>query len=160
MMPSCFFVVFLMLAFQGANASTISGRVYRIIDGDSLLLVDSANRQHRVRLLGIDAPEATQAFGAHARTRLSALAFGKLATAECRRFNSGAHCMVLVEQTDIALEQLRSGMAWCAEPQASEQKAREEYEHAEFEAKVHRYGLWRGKNPIPPWDWRRSAHDN
>ena len=27
-------------------------------------------------------------------------------------------------------------------------------EQAEFQAKIRRRGLWAGKNPVPPWDWR------
>jgi endonuclease YncB( thermonuclease family) len=30
-------------------------------------------------------------------------------------------------------------------------------EHAEFEAKIRRAGLWSEKPPAPPWEWRRGA---
>jgi endonuclease YncB( thermonuclease family) len=36
-------------------ATQIVGKVVRIADGDTLTVLDSANRQHRVRLAAIDA---------------------------------------------------------------------------------------------------------
>jgi len=39
---------------------------------------------------------------------------------------------------------------------AESKQERIDYEHAEFEAKSHRYELWSGKNPMPLWEWRHS----
>lgn len=36
------------------------------------------------------------------------------------------------------------------------QEDRSKYEQTEFEAKIHRNGLWAGTNPVPPWDFRRD----
>jgi endonuclease YncB( thermonuclease family) len=33
---------------------------------------------------------------------------------------------------------------------------REDYEIAEFNAKVRRLGLWADTKPVPPWEWRHS----
>ena len=46
-----------------AQAGTLTGRVVRISDGDTLVVLDSSNAQHKIRLIGIDAPERGQAFG-------------------------------------------------------------------------------------------------
>ena len=46
-------------------------------DGDTVVVLDSANRQHRIRLSGIDAPELHQTFGDQSRLSLSGLIYGK-----------------------------------------------------------------------------------
>jgi hypothetical protein len=40
---------------------TLAGRVVAIADGDNLTVSDTSNRQHKIRLAGIDAPEKTNA---------------------------------------------------------------------------------------------------
>jgi endonuclease YncB( thermonuclease family) len=57
----------------------------------------------------------------------------------------------------IGLEQLRAGMAWYRQENAQQTaQERAEYEHAEFNAKIRRLGLWNTMNPTPPWDWRHG----
>lgn len=55
----------LALSLSTAQAAewTVTGRVVKIADGDTLTVLDDAKRQHKIRLAGIDAPERRQAFG-------------------------------------------------------------------------------------------------
>ncbi len=46
-----------------AVADTLTGKVVKVADGDSITVLDNTNIQHRIRLQGIDAPERKQAFG-------------------------------------------------------------------------------------------------
>src|SRR5436190_21349593 len=39
------------------STETVTGRVVRIADGDTVTVLDGTNTQHRIRLQGIDAPE-------------------------------------------------------------------------------------------------------
>ncbi|WP_249318087.1 hypothetical protein [Campylobacter sp. RM9328] len=39
------------------NADTLFGKVVKIIDGDTIHILDSSKRRHKIRLFGIDAPE-------------------------------------------------------------------------------------------------------
>lgn len=41
----------------------MAGQVVRVVDGDTVVALDSGNVQHRIRLAGIDAPERKQPFG-------------------------------------------------------------------------------------------------
>ena len=64
-----FLLVFLALSW-GAAAETLPGKVVRVVDGDTLLLLTSGNVEERIRLSGIDCPERKQAFGKRAKQAL------------------------------------------------------------------------------------------
>jgi endonuclease YncB( thermonuclease family) len=132
--------------------------VVEIVD-DTLL--DGTNQQHKIRLAGIDSPEKAQDFGQRAKTTLSDLAFDQVATAECRKRDRYQReiCVVKVAGKDVGLEQIRAGMAWWYRQYISEQTVleRADYEQAEAGANAGRLGLWSGKNPTPPWAWRRGV---
>jgi endonuclease YncB( thermonuclease family) len=59
-----------------AGAVELHGRIVRVADGDTVTIVDAAKRQHRIRIVGIDAPKRRQAFGDRFRQRLRELAHG------------------------------------------------------------------------------------
>lgn len=149
------------IAFSRPAFADLSGRIIRIADGDTLTLLDSDKQPHKIRLLGIDAPEQNQEFGQKAKANLSAQAFEQAARADCRVRDSdqGEVCVVRVAGKDLGLEQVRAGFAWWYREEAKEQSPQEhtDYAQAEFMAKIHRYGLWNSKNPTPPWAWRAAG---
>ncbi len=55
-----FFLVFLSLV---ALADSLTGKVVKITDGDTLYVLDANYKEHKIRLAGIDAPERKQAYG-------------------------------------------------------------------------------------------------
>lgn len=61
------------LCISLAQAETLNGRVVKIADGDTMTILDESNRQHKVRLVGIDAPERKQPFSTISRQYLLAL---------------------------------------------------------------------------------------
>jgi endonuclease YncB( thermonuclease family) len=142
-----------------ARAADLSGRIVSITDGDTVTLLDSTNTQHKIRLKGIDAPEMTQPIGQKAKSNLAALVFNREVIAECGKPDKyrGEICVIKVEGKDVNLGQVAAGMAWWYRDYAKEQSAqdRENYEIAEFNAKIRRLGLWADTNPVPPWEWRR-----
>jgi endonuclease YncB( thermonuclease family) len=143
-----------------AHADIVTGNVVAIADGDTLTLLDSSKQQHRIRLAGIDAPEKNQDFGQKSKANLSAMAFNRTASADCRKRDRYQRevCVVTVDGKDLGLEQIRVGMAWWYRKYAKEQSPqnRTDYEQAELIAKVRRHGLWDSKNQVPPWEWRRN----
>ncbi|MFT3848888.1 MAG: thermonuclease family protein [Propionivibrio sp.] len=146
----------LTLAALAVSAETFEGRVSGAVNGDTLMVADHANRPRQVRLLGIDAPGVTQAFGQNARTALSALAANQTLSADCRKLGAQDVCRARIGGKDVALELVRAGMAWWSPQHASLQtdEERASYQQAEFNAKIRRFGLWNSKNPVPPWQWR------
>lgn len=150
------------LLFSPAHAATIAGRVISIADGDTLTLLDAQNREHPISLAGIDAPELAQAFGQQAKSSLAALALDRQATANCNQPGSPREiCIVSVGGKDIGLEQIRLGMAWWYGQNAAGLTVQTQtgYRQAEFNAKIHRLGLWNSTNPTPPWVWRHGRLD-
>lgn len=160
MVPSA--LIFLILG--SAQAETLTGRVVGVTDGDTLTLLDATRQPHKIRLAGIDAPEKKQDFGQKAKLHLSELAYGELATANCRKRDRYRRdiCAVRVKGNDVGLEQLAAGLAWWYRQYAKEQTTRErtEYEQAENDARSHRTGLWASPSPTPPWEWRHEKSAN
>jgi endonuclease YncB( thermonuclease family) len=121
-------------------ADTLTGRVVGVADGDTLTVLDSNRRQHKIRLAGIDAPEKAQAFGDRSKTRLSLLTFNKMVTVEWSKTDRYGRVVgkVMLGNLDINLEQIKSGMAWWYRDYAKEQSPadREDYEHHELMAKL------------------------
>ena len=68
--------VLLLLALTGSTMAE-QLKVVSISDGDTFTGLDSQNRQVKVRLHGIDAPEKAQAFGNVSRKALGDLIEGK-----------------------------------------------------------------------------------
>ena len=76
------YLFFLLLVSPTCLADTLEGKVVKIVDGDTLVLLDSSNTQHRVRLAGIDTPERGQPFGKKAKENFARIAGGQPARVE------------------------------------------------------------------------------
>jgi endonuclease YncB( thermonuclease family) len=146
-----------------AYADTLSGRVVRVIDGDTLVVLDAAKAQQKIRLQGIDAPERGQAFGTKSKEHLSDLVAGQVVVVEYSDLDRYQRILgkVLLDGEDINLEQVSSGMAWHYKKYEREQTPtdRIRYSDAEREARRQKLGLWRDPNPVPPWDYRQAERE-
>jgi endonuclease YncB( thermonuclease family) len=69
---------------------------------------------------------------------------------------------VLLNGTDVNLEQIEDGMAWHYKKYQGEQSAsdRIKYSDAELEARRHKLGLWHDPHPIPPWEFRQAKREH
>ena len=145
------------------NAATIQGKVVSIADGDTITVLDANNKQHKIRLQGIDAPEKSQAFGQKSKQFLHQLVNKKQVTVEFEKKDKYGRTVgkVLLNGADICLEQIKLGMAWHYKQYASEQSIsdRETYAQAELDSRTQTIGLWKDKNPTPPWEFRKQNRD-
>ncbi|MGQ0545735.1 MAG: thermonuclease family protein [Betaproteobacteria bacterium] len=138
-----------------AAAETISGTVITVIDGDTLTLADAAKKPHRVRLVGIDAPEAKQPFGVRSARSLAQLCFKKEAKVEWKDRERGLLLgQVSCGDKDANAEQVRRGMAWVSPRQAAPGATLYE---AEAYARLRKLGLWADEKAVPPWEWRATG---
>ncbi len=67
---------FLLLAAPIAFANSLTGKVVKITDGDTLYVLDANYKDHKIRLAGIDAPERKQAYGLASRKHLASIVAG------------------------------------------------------------------------------------
>ncbi len=145
-------------------AETILGWVVGVSDGDTITVLDSQRRQHKIRLAGIDAPESKQSFGQASKKSLSAMVFDRDVTLGCGKTDRYHRevCVVMVNGEDANLAQVEAGMAWWYRKYAGEQTLRQraDYETAEDAAKRARTGLWQDVEPLPPWEWRKAKREN
>jgi len=152
------FALVVALFAPSVAAEMLVGRVVAVSDGDTLTVLDAANRQYRVRLAGIDAPERNQAYGEDSKQNLARLAFGQPATVEWDKTDHYGRVLgkVVIGAIDANLAQVRAGYAWHYKKYQDEQSAgdRRRYAVSAAEARVERLGLWRDPSPTPPWDWR------
>jgi endonuclease YncB( thermonuclease family) len=155
------FAVIVLGLSATASAETLTGRVVRVADGDTVTVLDSTNTQHRIRLQGIDAPERKQPFGQKSKTYLSDLVAGKEVTVEYTGRDRYRRIVgvVLIDDIDANLRQVKGGFAWHYKKYQKEQSEedRKKYAEAEIEARKEKIGLWQDPKPIPPWDWRRGS---
>ena len=154
----------LVFSFHPALAAQLQGRVVGVSDGDTITLLTEEQRQFKVRLSGIDAPEKKQAFGNFAKQTLSRQVFGRPVIVEWSKTDRYGRIVGRIEinGTDVNLEQVREGSAWVYTQYLKELPAadRQRYLEAEREAKEERRGLWRDREPEPPWEWRRERRSS
>ena len=154
-----FNLTLMMLSF-GLSAATIEGKVVNVADGDTITVLDEKNIQYKIRLQGIDAPEKAQAFGQKTKQSLHQLVHSKQVTVEYQKKDKYGRTLgkVILNGTDVCLEQIKLGMAWHYKQYKSDQpkEDRETYAQAELEARTKTVGIWKDKNPTPPWEFRKQ----
>lgn len=152
-------MVVISLSTHCAWAYDLQGRVVDVSDGDTITILDNTKTQHKIRLVGIDAPESKQAFGQASKRHLSSLVFDREVTLDCGKTDKYRRevCVVMVDGQDANLAQVKAGMAWWYRAYAKEQTAaqRASHEGAEVSARVGRVGLWQDADPVAPWEWRK-----
>jgi micrococcal nuclease len=131
---------------------SLSGEVVGVTDGDTIKLLKE-NRQYKIRLNGIDAPEMGQAFGRKSKEYLSSLVAGKRVEVIVRDTDHYGRYVgdVVVAGKSACAELVATGLAW----HYVEYSKDEELADLEKAARVKKLGLWADPNPIPPWEFRR-----
>ncbi len=161
MLKRSLFATFFLLLTINLQAATLQGKVVSVADGDTITVLDGNKTQHKIRLQGIDAPEKAQAFGHKSKQSLNQLVHSKMVTVEFEKKDKYGRTVgkVLLNGTDVCLEQIKLGMAWHYKQYQSEQSKedREIYAQAEQFANLQAIGLWRDKNPMSPWDFRKQT---
>ena len=138
-------------------SNIISGKVVKVADGDTITILNSQNKQIKIRLYGIDAPEKAQDFGNVSKEHLANLVAGKNIDAtviDIDRYGRSVS-RINIDGKEVAEEMLKSGLAWlytsyCKIPECKQWK------ELETQAKTAKIGLWSNPTSQEPWKWRKE----
>lgn len=125
-------------------------KVVKISDGDTITVLNG-KEQTKVRLYGIDAPELKQPYGKKSKQFLANLIAGEVVEVEENGKDRYKRTIgtIYLNGADINAQMVENGYAWAY------RKFSKKYTPQESKAKKQGLGLWRDKEPIPPWEWRR-----
>lgn len=149
------FIVPLTLFSYAQSITRLTGKVIRILDGDTFELLVNGNTPVKVRMNGIDAPEKKQAFGQKSKDYLGALCFGKtieVTSTGKDRYNRVLGTAYTLTGMDINKEMIKAGMAWHYKHYSKDPQLAA----AETNARASNVGLWVDPNPIAPWEFRKK----
>ena len=162
--------------FSAFSAEILQGKVIKVIDGDTVTIVDDRGFRHRIRFSGIDAPEKNQPYGEESTKNLKLLVHNKRVLIEYSKYDrydriigvvlvnqqSDLSCQEkdCVRKINVGLELIKNGLAWHYKKYQFEQreKEREDYSDAEINAREKKLGLWADKESMPPWKWRKRRN--
>ncbi len=157
------FILTILCLPIAAQQKTITGKVVGVSDGDTITVLDSSKRQHKVRLEGIDAPESAQAFGQKSKQSLSHLIFGRTVMVTSSKTDRYGRTLgkVQLDGKNINYLQAMQGMAWFYRDYARDLSRDDAaaYEQAERTARAEKRSLWADPSPVPPWEFRRGKRE-
>lgn len=146
-------IILLFIFSLSVSAQTISGRIVKVQDGDTVTLLDSINTQYKIRLYGIDAPENGQEYGNKSKDYLSSLTAGKdvRVVVKGKDIYKRTLGVIYLGELNINAQMVRAGYAW--NYYYSKDKY---YIKLQKEAQGKKIGLWSMPNPIDPYYFRKS----
>ncbi len=151
-----FFSSFLFIAC--AKGQTQYYKVIHVSDGDTFTILNN-NRQQKIRIQGIDAPEKKMPFGNVSKMYLNDLCYGQdvaLIYITTDRYGRTVALARLRDGRDISSEMIKAGLAWHYLKYSSDKNLGK----LEAQARKLRIGLWQDKDPQAPWEYRKLKRQN
>lgn len=149
------------LAYADPPNCRINGKVIKVVDGDTLIVLDEKKSQHKIRLAGIDAPERGQPFGKKSKKYLQALVKNSKVCVDWHKLDKYGNKIgiIILGKAELNYKMINKGLAWHYKVFQYQQSKyeREKYTEAEIDAKLAGIGLWSEPNAIPPWEWRKGS---
>ena len=136
------------------DAETFAGEVTDVVDGDTLTISLGLGREVKIRLAGIDSPEATQVHGQQARSALSQKVLGRtvhVRVTDADKYGRGV-CDIFLGDRWINLEMVDEGWAWHWTASSKSPLL----VTAQEVACAARRGLWADPSPVEPWVYREK----
>ena len=135
----------------GANNPNIT--ITYFYDGDTVKVKDGLS-EYKLRLTDIDAPERNQIYGKTARRALIKLCQHAhvqvyLSGIDKYQRNLGK---LTCDNSDASVFMINNGHAWFNRRYSMDYTL----DIAEQTARSNQLGLWKRKNPTPPWQWRHK----
>ena len=135
------------------SAQLLRGRIVKVTDGDSVVLLDSTNTQHKIRLWGIDAPEKKQDYGTKATNHTKKLCAGKNVEVKVMGYDKYKRTLGILYADGINVNEdlLINGLAWVYRFTKNKN-----YTQLESVAKTNKINIWSMKDPIEPYIYRKK----
>ena len=148
------FIFLLLLSFNAAYLISYTPlENIRVVDGDTIR-AEAKGKEIKIRLVEIDAPEMNQPFGAQSKNFLNRLLYEKdvtlIAQGEDRYGRTLGEIYANGENANTLM--IKSGFAWVYDRYVKDSSL---YKYQD-KAKAENLGLWRAKDPIAPWVWRKQ----
>ena len=132
--------------------TTSAQLVVQVFDGDTYKVLENG-KFTIIRLVNVDAPELSQYYGKTVKACVSKLILARIVKLEIYGKDRYGRTLAIVTIDNMQLDSLliSKGWAWNYLP----------YSHhlylSTYEAKARKSnaGLWKCKNNIPPWEWRK-----
>ena len=140
------------------KGDTIRSRIFHIVDGDSYSVTTPDGEKLRVRMEGIDAPEKSMPYFEESRDYLNKLTEGEeliIIVHGVDRYSRILAYTYLRDGRELSHEMLLAGYAWHYK-QYNKKKALRTMEKI---ARTTKRGLWKDKNPQPPWEFREQQRE-
>ena len=148
----CFLGLLFLVGCPGSYRPDNVGKVVHVSDGDTFILQPEQGEKIKVRVAYIDCPELNQAFGLEAKAFVLDWAKGKTVKVETLDTDRYGRVIGWVTAGEETLNHLlvEEGYAWHFKRYSSDFRLARMERYAQ-KAKL---GLWKEKNPIPPWEFR------
>ena len=148
-------VTLILPALLSTRADSLTGLVSRVVDGDTVVVVDQTDAEVRVRLADIDAPEMKQPYGPKAKAALADMTGGKRVTVTYTRKDRYGRILgtLTLKNRNINLTMVQSGHAW----RYRYARKTGAIADAERSAMHKRIGLWAAARVKSPWEYRKEG---
>ncbi|WP_294290570.1 thermonuclease family protein [uncultured Chryseobacterium sp.] len=152
-MKKTFYLIF--LAVSTSLLSQVKGKVIKIKDGDTIVVLLGDNTEQTLRLAEVDCPESGQAFGKNAKQFTSGQVFGKTVIfykVGKDRYGRGVAGVFYDGDKYLSREIVKAGFGWWY----FKASKNTELQKLQDEAKEKKLGLWAGTMAMSPWDFRNA----
>ena len=142
-----------VLLFTGVKAETLTAKVIGVTDGDTVKVLTTANQKMIIHLASVDAPEKGQPYGNASSRFLNDLIDGEIVRMKIATLDGYKDPVAWLYLQELCINEkmVAAGYAW---------QYKEHFDDAtlarlERGARDAHRGLWQGRNPMPPWEWRK-----
>ena len=151
------FIIFLVSFTYNGYAYEYEGKVIRVIDGDTIIVLSSDNKKNKIRLSYIDAPEISQQYGINSKNFLENIILNKVIsinTEKKDRYNRQlAEIYIYLQDNTVFVnaKMIKSGNAWVYKFFRSNKYLI----NLERHARKNKLGLWAYSSAVEPWVYRK-----
>ena len=155
-----FVAIILTINFSGALScaapeNSYVGQTIDVSDGDTLTVKSEKYGVVKIRLYGVDCPEAFQVHGESAKQFTISKSLHKrvrITPIDVDDYGRTV-AVVMVNGENLNEKILAGGNGWVFRKYCHSEFC-ENWLKLEEHARSSQLGLWRDKNPLPPWEWR------